>query len=347
MNMNLLKKLCLANAVSSGEKDVREIILSEIRDYADDITVDKSGNLIVFKKGAQRAENKLMLSAHMDEVGFIITGINSDGTLSVDEVGGIDRRVVNGKRVILCSSGINGVFGIKPIHLSKGDSRNDIPKMSQMYIDIGACNKEDAEKYVQPGELAAFEGFYEENEQSVITKALDDRAGCLVLIEMIKNNLPYDMYFTFVVQEEVGLRGAKTAAYTVDPDFSIVVETTTAADIPTVDDSKKVCLLGEGAVISFMDRRTVYDREMYKLAFKAAATEGVKAQPKKAVAGGNDAGVISITNGGVRTLAVSLPCRYLHSPHTVIYKSDLESVYKTVMKLSDIVAGGIIDDICK
>lgn len=342
MDMNLLKRLCLANGVSSGEEDVRNIIISEIKDYADEITVDKSGNVVVFKKGESTAKNKLMLSAHTDEVGFIVTSINGDGTLNVDEVGGIDRRVICGKKVTLCESKLSGVFGIKPIHLSKGDSKNNIPELSSMYIDIGAKDKKDAEKYVKPGELVAFEGFYEENEQAVITKALDDRAGCLVLIEMIKSKLPYDMYFTFVVQEEVGLRGAKTAAYTVNPDFSIVVETTTAADVPNVDESKQVCHLGEGAVISFMDRRTIYDKTLYKESFKAATRVGVKAQAKMAVAGGNDAGVINTTNGGVRTIAVSLPCRYLHAPHTMIYKDDLISVYQVVNELAKTIASGEI-----
>lgn len=340
MNMELLKRLCLANGVSSGEEEIRNIILSEIDGFADDIKVDKSGNIIVLKRGAERAAEKLMISAHMDEVGFIVTSINGDGTLNVDEVGGIDRRIIGGKRVTLCPSGLNGVFGIKPTHLLSGAGKNEIPKLSQMYIDIGAIDKANAEKYVQPGELVAFEGYYEENEQAVITKALDDRAGCLVLIEMIKSDLPYDMYFTFVVQEEVGLRGAKTAAYSVDPDFSIVVETTTAADIPNVDENKQVCHLGSGAVISFMDRRTIYDKALYKQAFKAAEAAGVKVQPKLAVAGGNDAGVINTTNGGVRTIAVSLPCRYLHAPHTVIYKEDLESVSKTVRELAVNIAGG-------
>lgn len=340
INMDLLKRLCTANGVSSGEEAVRKIILSETADFADDIKIDNSGNIIVFKKGAERAKNKLLLSAHMDEVGFIVTSINVDGTLNVDEVGGIDRRVISGKRVNLCSSGLQGVFGIKPIHLSRGDSKNEIPKLSQMYIDIGAADKENAEKYVQPGELVAFEAYYEENEQAIITKALDDRAGCLVLIEMIKSDLPYDMYFTFVVQEEVGLRGAKTAAYSVDPDCAIVVETTTAADIPNVDESKQVCHLGDGAVISFMDRRTIYDKAFYQEAFKAAERAGVKAQSKQAVAGGNDAGVINVANGGVRTIAVSLPCRYLHSPHTVAYKEDLDSVLKTVNELAKSIAGG-------
>ena len=341
MNMELLKKLCLANGVSSGEEEVRQIILSEIKAHADEITIDNSGNIIVFKRGKERAEKKLMLSAHMDEVGFIVTGGNSDGTLLVDEVGGIDRRVISGKRVRLCSSGLSGVFGIKPVHLS-GSSKNEIPKLSSMYIDIGASDKNNAEDNIEIGELVAFEGYYEETDQAVITKALDDRVGCLVLIEMIKSELPFDMYFTFVVQEEVGLRGAKTAAYTVEPDFAIVVETTTAADIPGVDETKHVCTLGEGAVISIMDRRTIYDKAMYNEAFKSARRAGVKAQAKKAVAGGNDAGVISTSRGGVRTIAVSLPCRYLHSAHTAAYKDDIQAVFGIVKDLAETVAGGKI-----
>ncbi len=342
MDMNLLKKLCLANGVSSGEKPVRDIIISEIEPFADSITVDNSGNVIVLKKGKHAAANKLLLSAHMDEVGFIVTHINEDGTLAVDEVGGIDRRVVCGKRVVLCSSGIKGVFGVKPMHLLKGDEKTAIPKLSDMYIDIGARDSADAAAHVQPGELVAFEGYYEENESSVITKALDDRVGCLTLIEMIKSDLEYDMYFTFVVQEEVGLRGARTAAYTVNPDFAIVVEATTAADVPNNDPSKRVCVLGEGAVISFMDRHTIYDRALYKEAFAAAKRAGVKAQSKQAVAGGNDAGVINVSRGGVRTAAVSVPCRYLHAPHSIINKSDLNAVYGTVRELALAIAGGSV-----
>lgn len=341
MDLNILKKLCLTDGVSSDEGRVRELIISEIEKYADSIETDSSGNLIVFKKGRERPVNKLLLSAHMDEVGFIITHVNADGTLCVDEVGGIDRRVIPGKRIRLCDSDIFGVFGVKPIHLLDSEGRNKIPKLSEMYADIGAKDKEDAENHITIGELAAFEGYYEDNGTSITAKALDDRAGCAVLIEMIKSELPYDMYFTFVVQEEVGLRGAKTAAYSVDPDFAIVVETTTAADIPDVDESKQVCRLGEGAVISFMDRRTIYDKELYREAFAAAKNAGVKAQAKQAVAGGNDSGVISVTRSGVRTIAVSLPCRYLHSPHTVAYKEDLIAVEETVKALANRIAGGL------
>ncbi len=342
MSFDMLKKLCLADGVSSGEESVRNIIISEIRDYADSIETDRAGNLIVFKKGRERAVNKLLLSAHMDEVGFIVTYINPDGTLKIDEVGGIDRRVICGKRVTVGDKKLPGVFGLKPIHLCSGDSRKDIPKYNDMYVDIGAYDKADAEKFAAAGDLVAFEGYYEENDRAVITKAIDDRAGCAVLIDMIKSDLPYDMTFTFVVQEEVGLRGAKTAAYSVDPEFAIVVETTTAADIPNVGNGKTVCTLGEGAVISFMDRRTIYDKELYKAAFSAAECAGVKAQAKQAVAGGNDSGVISTTRGGVRTIAVSVPCRYLHSPHTVAFKEDITAVEKTVEQLASRIAGGNI-----
>ena len=344
MDFKLLKSLCMENGVSSDEGRVRELIIKNIKDFADEITTDANGNLIVFKKGRERASHKLLLSAHMDEVGFIITHANGDGTLRADEVGGIDRRVIPGKRVWLCDSKLSGVFGIKPIHLCDSDSRRQIPKLSDMYIDIGARDKEDAESHITIGELAAFDGYYEENEQAVIAKAIDDRAGCAALIEMIKSDLPYDMYFSFVVQEEVGLRGAKTAAYTVDPELAIVVETTTAADIPDIDESKQVCRLGEGAVISFMDRRTIYDRRLYKAAFDAAKDAGVKAQAKQAVAGGNDSGVISTTRGGVRTVAVSVPCRYLHSPHTIAYKSDLNAVCETVKLLAARMAGSENDN---
>ena len=165
-------------------------------------------------------------------------------------------------------------------------------------------------------------------------KAIDDRFGCLVLIELLKSDLEYDVDVAFVVQEEVGLHGAKTAAYTLDPQFALVVETTTAADIPEIDSSKQVCQLGEGAVISVMDRRTIYDKEMVRLAFAAAAEIGVKAQYKRAVAGGNDAGVIHQSSGGVRTLAVSLACRYLHAPSCVADKDDCESVMALVRELA-------------
>ncbi len=326
VDYSLLKRLCSARGISGDEGAVRDIILSEISDFADDIRTDALGNLIVFKKGKNRASRKLMFSAHLDEVGLMVTDITSEGYIKFDEVGGIDRRVLPGKRVYIGENAILGVIGIKPVHLSKGDESDSVPEYSDMYIDIGAADKEEAEKFVSPGDSVSFESEFIENEYTINSKAIDDRFGCYVLIELIKSELEYDAYFAFVVQEETGLSGSKVAAYTVNPDCAVVIETTTAADIPEVDAAKQVCRLGGGAVISVMDRRTIYDKELVKLSFERAEKIGVKAQYKRAVAGGNDAGEIHKSRGGVRTVAVSLACRCLHSPSCVARKDDCESV---------------------
>lgn len=339
-DFKLLEKLCTVEGISGDEGSVREIIINEIKPFADEIKTDNLGNIIVFKKGKNRAKAKLMLSAHMDEVGFMVTDITSDGYLKFDEVGGLDRRVVLGKTVTVGKNKVNGVIGVKPIHLSKSDERTAVPKYGEMYIDIGATSKDDALSVVSHGDSVNFNSIYENNGYTIKSKAIDDRFGCLALIELIKSELEYDMYFVFAVQEEVGLRGAKVAAYSVDPEFAIVVETTTAADIAGVEETRQVCNLGDGAVISVMDRRTIYDKRMSEMAFECAKETGAKAQYKRAVAGGNDSGVIHQSRGGVKTLAISLPCRYLHSSVTVANVSDCDDIIKIVSALANKIAGG-------
>ena len=166
--------------------------------------------------------------------------------------------------------------------------------------------------------------------------------GCAILVRLIREQLPYDCHFAFTVQEEIGLRGARTAAFAIAPEAAIIVETTTAADIAGVEDSHKVCRLGEGAVLSFMDNRTMYDRGFFELAQKVSAEKGIKSQVKQAVAGGNDAGAVHIANDGVRSLAVSLPCRYLHSPSCIIQSADALSTYNLVKELAAQTAGGAL-----
>ena len=339
-DFKLLEKLCTVEGISGDEGSVREIIINEIKLFADEIKTDNLGNIIVFKKGKNRAKAKLMLSAHMDEVGFMVTDITSDGYLKFDEVGGLDRRVVLGKTVTVGKNKVNGVIGVKPVHLSSGDERTAVPKYGEMYIDIGATIKDDALSVVSYGDSVNFNSIYENNGYTIKSKAIDDRFGCLALIELIKSELDYDMHFVFAVQEEVGLRGAKVAAYSVDPEFAIVVETTTAADIAGVEETRQVCNLGDGAVISVMDRRTIYDKRMSEMAFECAEETGAKAQYKRAVAGGNDSGVIHQSRGGVKTLAISLPCRYLHSSVTVANVSDCDDIIKIVSALANKIAGG-------
>lgn len=339
MDLKLLEELCLANGVSGDEEQVRKIIFSAVSPYADHIETDAMGNLLVFKKGERSPKRKLMLSAHMDEVGFIVIDITTDGMLKVEQVGGIDRRVICGKAVTVGESKVKGVFGIKPVHLSGTEEKEKIPSMEKMYVDIGAESREQALCFVNVGDYVVFDTPFLCRDGRIFAKALDDRAGCLVLIEMLKQRLAYDMHFSFLVQEEVGLRGAAAAAYTVEPYAGIVVESTTAADTAGVDSSRQVCRLGEGAVVSFMDRRTIYDKDYYKLALHCGQHTGVKVQLKQAVTGGNDAGAIHCSRGGVRTIAISLPCRYIHSGTSIITVEDLEAVYQTVFLTAEKIAG--------
>ena len=174
----------------------------------------------------------------------------------------------------------------------------------------------------------------------IFAKALDDRAGCAVLLEMLQQELPYDMTFAFTVQEEVGLRGAQTAAFKVCPDCALVVETTTAADLPGVLPEKIVCRLGYGPVVPFMDAATIYDKAYYRLAMETAHEKNLPCQTKHAIAGGNDSSAIQKSRGGVRTCAVSLPCRYLHSPVVAALRSDLEAMERLIPSLAEKMAAG-------
>lgn len=316
-----LKELCLLNGISGDEKSVREYIISQIKDYVQSYTVDNLGNLIVFKKGKSSSDKKVLVSAHMDEVGLIATYINYDGTIKFDTVGGINPDVIIGRQVSV--NGLFGVVGTQAIHNIPQSQRGKEPNIQEMYVDIGTNSKEETLKYVSLGDSINFFSKYENFGNDYIkSKALDDRVGCAILIDLIKSNLEFDTYFTFVVQEEVGLRGSKVASYTVNPDYAIVLEGTTAGDIGGSVGEKKVCTIGDGAVVSFMDRRTIYDKELYRLCFDISKENNIPCQTKTMVAGGNDSGSIHISRGGVRTIAISVPCRYIHSGASVMALSD-------------------------
>lgn len=330
----LLEELCLIDGVSGDESAVREAVIEKIREVCE-YRVDNLGSLICFKKGRKTPEKKLMICAHMDEVGAIITYVNSDGTLSFGEVGGVDPSVVIGRQVRVGRERINGVVGSTAVHNLTKEQREKSPEMSSLYIDIGAGSKEEAEKYVSLGDCIYFSSeFTSLGERRVKCKAIDDRAGCAIMIRLMQEELEYDTYFVFNVQEEIGTRGAIASAFSVAPDYAIVLEATTAGDIAGSSGAKRVCELGNGPVVSFMDRLTVYDRELYRLAFDTAGELGIPCQTKTAVAGGNDAGAIHISGKGVRTIAVSVPCRYLHSPSCVIEMKDLEDSYSLVKELA-------------
>ena len=336
--MTLLNELCMLNGTSGDEKQVRGYIISKLPDDCT-YSVDPLGNLIVEKKGETTPKNKVALFAHMDEVGFIVTYINSEGYVYVSNVGGIDNSALFGKKITV--NGLVGVAGSKAIHQCSADERKKIPEISAVSVDFGFENKEQVEKYISLGDLGYFKSdFIPFGNKMLKAKALDDRVGCAVMLELLQEKSKIDYTCVFTVQEEIGTRGATVSAYTVNPDYAIVIETTTASDIPDTPDHKKVCKTGGGAVVSFMDRATLYDRELYKRAFEIAKSNNIPCQTKTVVAGGNDAGAIHKAAGGIKTIAVSLPCRYIHSGSSVCNINDIESVERLAKELLKELANG-------
>ena len=332
MNQNTLKTLCGLCGTSGREHAVRAYILDALKQTglpADAVTVDRLGNVLVHKKGASAAKHKVMFSAHTDEVALMATYIYEDGTLAFDTVGGVSAAAVIGRQVQVGKDRICGVIGCKPVHLLSKDARTKPAEMHSLFCDIGTGSKAETEALVKPGDIIYFCGDAQDfGSGSLRAKAIDDRFGCAVLLELIGSNLPYDTDFAFVVQEEVGLRGAGVAAAQLDPDIAVIFEATTAADLAGSEGSDRCCELGRGAVISYMDGRTVYDKELYDLAVRICEENRIPWQTKTKIAGGNDAGAIQSAGRGARVLAVSVPCRYLHAPLSVIRFSDADACEK-------------------
>ena len=321
---------------SGNEQSVREAIVSYIEDYAP-YYIDPLGNIIVEKKGRNTPTKRIMLDAHMDEVGMIVTAVHDNGLLSFSTIGGILPEALVGKKVRFPEC--TGVIGCLPIHCLTNEQKRKLPTENELYIDIGVSTKESALCLVKPGDVCTFESeFVSFGNGFVKGKALDDRIGCAVLIDYIQNEAEYDTICTFTVQEEVGLIGAKTATFSVKPDIAFVLEATTAADIAGVAEDNMVCKLGKGVALSFMDRSTVYDSSLYKTAMEISEKQGIVCQSKNAVAGGNNGGVIHSSVGGVRTLALSVPCRYLHSAGCVICWKDVEALKDLLRELVDAVS---------
>ncbi len=334
--IELLKKLCAPIGVSGNEAAVRAVIEEEIKPYCDKLYTDRAGNLIAEKKGKKEPRSKIMLAAHMDEVGFIITNITSSGLLRFSSVGGIDPRGFIGKRVAVCGKAIlvNGVIGAVAPHLLSKENATKVLKDDELYIDIGAQSKSEAQELVSLGDTGVLVGdFSVLGGGKILARALDDRAGCAVLTKLLKSESEYSFTAVFTVQEEIGCRGALIAASALKPDIALVLDSTTACDLNDIPDDKTVCSLGEGGVVSFMDKGCAYDRELFSLIMKTAQDKGIKAQVKRAVAGANDSASIHKIAGGVKTAAISLPCRYLHTPNCLIDSNDLESVYELVCEV--------------
>lgn len=318
---DLLRRLTSIPAPSGREEQIRAFIQAELKDYCDELTVDTMGNLIALKRGGK---TKLQFAAHMDEIGVIVTAIDEQGFLRFSNVGGIRPHRLYAQRVRF-QNGTMGVIGAEKI--------DDLKQLTleKLYIDIGATSAEEAKTKVAVGDIASFDHGYLDLGQRVVAKALDDRVGCAVLIEALKRvtKPQNDLYCTFTVQEEVGLRGAKTAAFGLDPDLGIALDVTATGDTPEAP--KLAMKLGQGAAIKVKDVSLITHPQVKELLTTLAEQNGIPHQFEVLPFGGTDAGAIQLTKAGIPAGVISVPCRYLHSPSEMVDLNDVEAAVRLVV----------------
>lgn len=341
---NLLKQLTQANGVSSDEKEIRILLRDLVEDVVDEWQVDSLGNLIVTKKGTGQSDLRVLIDAHMDEVGLMITGFDRDGTCKFMTVGGIDARALLGKVVRIGPKKLTGVIGARPVHLLKSSQRKNVVKVDAMRIDIGAKTKDGATKKVKPGDTATFDTKYEEAGDIAMGKAFDDRAGCAVLIELLrKDPYPFDLMAAFTVQEEVGLRGAQVVSYATQPDVALVLECTPAYDLPNDRDVSPNVSLGKGPSIYVMDARTIQDPRLVSHITRTATANDIPFQIRQPGGGGTNTAAIQRAAAGVPAATIATPARYIHSPVSMINLKD----YENVISLADATLRTLNRDILK
>ncbi len=325
--ITLLRKLSELVGVSGDEGAVRDFIARQIQHHVDDMYIDPMGSLIALKRGTGAVNLRVMAAAHMDEVGLMVTGHDSDGAIRFDSVGGVDERILPGLRMQVGPDRVPGVVQWTPIHLN---TDTNTVSMDRLRIDIGASSREAAQKAAARGDLIAFDSPFTELGPTVRGKAFDDRASCANLIRLLcEEPLPFDLYAAFTVQEEVGLRGAIVAANRIEPDVAFVMETTACHDHPQdpdEPDQTTITTLGGGAVITVADRRTICDPRLVQHLVRVGDAQGIPHQFRSPQhAGGTDAGAIHISGRGVPSVTVSTPCRYLHGPNLIMCLSDWEN----------------------
>jgi tetrahedral aminopeptidase len=327
----ILQQLSEAIGVSGDEGAVRTIIRQAITGHVDEMWVDNLGNLLAVKRGTGEVNLRVMLDAHMDEVGMMITQIDSDGTLRFAQVGGMDDRVLLGKTVLVGREQLPGVIGGKPVHLLEGDERTKVVPTKSLRIDIGARDKDAAAAQVKVGDRATFATEFVDLGPTLMGKAFDDRAGCALIVELLQGDrFPVDVLAAFTVQEEVGLRGARVAGYRLEPDIAFALEGTVCDDLPKDDDVSPATELGRGPALTTMDHATIADPRLVSFLVQTAEAHDIPYQFRRTVGGGNDAGAIHLTRAGVPSAGISVPCRYIHAPAAICSKADLENTVHLV-----------------
>lgn len=335
----LLKRLSEAFGPSGYEQEVRQVLQAELADQVCEWQRDALGNLIALKPAASGP--KVMLAAHMDECGLLINHVDSSGLLQFQKVGGLDDRVLVSKTVVIGSKRVPGVIGAKAIHLQRPEERTQVIPYRSLYVDIGATSKEEALSMVSIGDYAVFATKFAEFGTGMAKgKAFDDRAGCTVLAEVLKEEYQMPVVGAFTVQEEIGLRGAGVAAYRVEPDLAIVLEGTTCSDTPGSEEHGYCTNIGGGPAISIMDASVISNKAMVAELIRLAEEHQIPYQFKRSVTGGSDAGRINQTKAGIPVVVVSVPCRYIHSPVSALKLSDLDHTIQLVKLFLRSIEGG-------
>ena len=337
----LLEKLSNAPGISGFEEEIRKIIFNELDGVVDEIKIDEMGNLIAVKNGDLNGK-KIMLAAHMDEIGLMVRYIDSEGFVKFSKIGGInDQMLLNQDIYIQTSDGdVNGVIGSKPPHKIKKSERDKVVEYDKMFIDIGAANKEEALKMVQIGDPIIIKQNFQDLGNSLVKgKALDNRAGCAVLVEVLKRvNSSATIYGVGTVQEEVGLKGAKTSAFRINPDMAFALDVTIAGDHPGIKSEEAPSKLGEGPTIVLADQSgdgIITHPKIKKLLITVAEKENIPFQLEVSEGGTTDGTAIHLTRQGIPTGVISPPSRYIHTPVSVVNMEDIENTVKLIVAVLD------------
>lgn len=337
INTTLLKTICETTGAPGFEKDIRNLVINEIGSYVDELNVDNLGNVFALKKGSKNPEGKkVMVAAHLDEIGFIVTHIEEGGFIRFHTLGGFDPKTLTAQRVkIHGKKVVPGVMGTKPIHVMSQEERTKMPKTTDYFVDTG-MKKEELEKIIQVGDPITWERELVEMGECVNCKSIDNRVSVFILIELLKQlkTVPFDVYGVFTVQEEVGLRGANVSAHQLNPDFGIALDTTIAYDVPGAQEHEKITRLGKGAAIKIMDGSVICDYRMVEYLKQTADKNNIPWQPEILTAGGTDtAGVQRMGKNGAISGAISIPTRHLHQVIEMANKNDISNAIQ-LLKVS-------------
>lgn len=339
--LTMLKDLTDANAISGDEKEARDVMEKYITPYADEVYTDHLGSLIAKKVGDEKGP-KIMVAGHLDEVGFMVTRIDKDGFLYFQTIGGWWNQVMLAQRVTIMTKqgNITGVIGSKPPHILSAEARKKPVDIKDMFIDIGAANKEEAEEFgVRPGDSVVpyFEFTQMNNEKMLMAKAWDNRIGCAIAIEVLKQlkdeKHPNIVYGVGTSQEEVGLRGAKTSAHMIAPDIGFGVDVGIAGDTPGITDKEADSKLGEGPQIILYDASMISHKGLRNLVVETAEEKEIPFQYSSMAGGGTDSGAIHLTKDGVPALSITIATRYIHSHAAILHRDDFENAVKLIVEV--------------